>query len=210
MELLVVISIIGILAAILLPAISTARQDALRVSCISALRQIGVAFLLYVDDYDGLYPFAATYIKWGEMDSIYGTYGWMEQLYPYTSEKKLYSCPANKKFPEYSYFLSTRAAFIAAESNFASVNIRQIRQSSTFVLAGDTTTGGNADFFADDCDKDDYVQNCVGGMPGDPSWRGWKVHMEGQNILFADGHVKWYRGYAEGVMSFRYDEIHGW
>ena len=215
MELLVVISIIGILAAILLPAISTARQEALKISCISGLRQIGIALRFYADDYDGLYPIAGSYIKWGDIDIFppagNGSYGWMEQLYDYLNNEKLYSCPANREFPDYSYFLSTRAALVAAGGNFASVNTKRIRQSSTFVLAGDTREGGNGDFFADDCDKDDYVQNCVGGpLPGDLQWRGWEVHLEGQNILFADSHVGWYRGYVEGMMTFRYGETHGW
>ena len=57
-ELLVVIAIIGILAAILFPVFSRARENARRTSCMSNLKQLGLAAMQYVQDYDGRYPFA--------------------------------------------------------------------------------------------------------------------------------------------------------
>jgi prepilin-type processing-associated H-X9-DG protein len=56
-ELLVVIAIIGILAAMLLPALSRARAQAQRTSCTNLLRQYGGATLMYVDDHDDFMPF---------------------------------------------------------------------------------------------------------------------------------------------------------
>jgi len=38
----------------------------------------------------------------------------------------------------------------------------------------------------------------------------WKAHHGGQDILFADAHVKWYKGYVTNEMTFRYDSMHGW
>jgi len=55
-ELLVVIAIIGVLAGLLLPALSRARENARKVQCLNNLKQIALAVLVYADDHDGLLP----------------------------------------------------------------------------------------------------------------------------------------------------------
>src|SRR5579871_6638620 len=55
-ELLVVIAIIAILAAILFPVFAQAREKARQATCLSNLKQLGLAFLMYASDYDGNFP----------------------------------------------------------------------------------------------------------------------------------------------------------
>ena len=55
-ELLVVIAIIGILAAMLLPALSRAKEAGRRIACLNNLRQLSLASKIYVDDNEGIYP----------------------------------------------------------------------------------------------------------------------------------------------------------
>lgn len=55
-ELLVVIAIIGILAAMLLPALGSAKESARRISCINNLKQLRTALAMYADDNDGQFP----------------------------------------------------------------------------------------------------------------------------------------------------------
>lgn len=60
-ELLVVIGIIAVLVAILLPALNRARENANRISCLSNLRQIGNAFVMYTNENKGWFPNIAVY-----------------------------------------------------------------------------------------------------------------------------------------------------
>jgi prepilin-type N-terminal cleavage/methylation domain-containing protein len=213
-ELLVVIAIIAILASLLLPALSRAKQKAWRTSCNSNLRQIGLGMTMFSDDNDSRYPMSGGSITWNFVDPNSVSNGWMQQVFSYVANTNVYRCPGNSQLPvnnqsPFNYFNGVRAAYVAAGNQRAAVNARQMLFPSAYVLAGDAID--NAQFFLrDDDDKDDYSQNCVGGqVNGIPSVE-WKAHDNGQDILFADTHVRWYAGYNTNEMTFRYDSMHGW
>ncbi|MCH2115370.1 MAG: DUF1559 domain-containing protein [Pirellulales bacterium] len=84
-ELLVVIAIIGVLVALLLPAVQAAREAARRTRCVNNLKQMGLAALNY-ESAKNEYPTGGSE-PWhdsGNADSIYSKgYGWMVQILPY-------------------------------------------------------------------------------------------------------------------------------
>jgi prepilin-type N-terminal cleavage/methylation domain-containing protein len=87
-ELLVVIAIIGILVALLLPAIQAAREAARRTQCINHLKQIGLAILNY-NAARKEFPTGGT-IPWHEADSSFRDgYGWAFQILPYVEEESI-------------------------------------------------------------------------------------------------------------------------
>ena len=215
-ELLVVIAIIAILAAMLLPALSSAKQRAWTTQCNSNLHQVGMGMRMFADDNNELYPESGGTIHWGATDPATGKPGWMEQIFPYVGNTNAYDCPGNVQLPEphqgpFDYFNGCNAAYVTTGS-FAAVNGSRILPASAFVLGGDTagTQGGRFQFDPLDADKDDYSQNCVGGAADDALTVFWQIHSGGQNVMFADGHSKWYKRFDPGEMTFSYTSMTNW
>lgn len=98
-ELLVVIAIIAILAAILFPVFARAKDSATTTACISNMKQIYRATMMYTNDYDGDFPVMMGNWTWQDegirnryrhryMDAILG---------PYTGDKDVFICPAFRR-----------------------------------------------------------------------------------------------------------------
>ena len=92
-ELLVVIAIIAILAAILFPVFAQAREKARQSTCLSNMKQLGTAFQMYVQDYDEIFPPAAS----ENFD------GWAKRVFPYVgmegqtnwTKAHIFRCPGD-------------------------------------------------------------------------------------------------------------------
>ncbi len=89
-ELLVVIAIIAILAAILFPVFAQAREKARQTACLSNVRQIGTAALMYAQDYDETYMNTE---RGGDAGDTY-EYFWGDMLQPYIKNWQILQCPS--------------------------------------------------------------------------------------------------------------------
>src|SRR5579862_7341521 len=104
-ELLTVIAIIAVLAALLLPVFSAARGSARSIVCVSNLRQIGLAIKMYDQDYDDFYPWAVdptdkyTPQIWNQFPAFQAQIPFMpflqDVLQPYIRSKQLFACPSD-------------------------------------------------------------------------------------------------------------------
>lgn len=101
-ELLVVIAIIAILAAILFPVFAQARAKARQTSCLSNLKQVGLASNMYLQDYDEAFPChkwdvhgpnVQTPLPDGRM--FQGHVKWPLLYYPYIKNLGVYTCPSD-------------------------------------------------------------------------------------------------------------------
>jgi prepilin-type N-terminal cleavage/methylation domain-containing protein/prepilin-type processing-associated H-X9-DG protein len=99
-ELLVVIAIIAILAAILFPVFAQVREKARATACLSNVKQIGLAFLQYNQDYDE-YTLNVSKAKTGAgLDGLPYVHSWYMLLDPYTKSQAMFLCPDRlEKFP---------------------------------------------------------------------------------------------------------------
>lgn len=170
-ELLVVIAIIAILAAILFPVFSQARRKALQITCASNMHQMGLAFAMYLSDWDFTYPPPSL---------------WKTRLDPYMGDPshQLFKCPSR---PDLPWYYGHGYNFGCPPSGVAGFPEKQegiIKRPSEKILA---------------VEWDQCLSGPPCGPTGTPDppggplcyWAVCRIHNAGSNVLFADSHVKW-------------------
>ncbi len=212
-ELLVVIATIAILAAILFPVFARARENARRASCMSNMKQIGLGWNMYIQDYD---ENMVTYAYPSFPGGVHAwQYGWQAALYPYIRSTQVFICPSAYKISSVASnscdptYVSTTAfgsgsyginyAYLARWTSAAPLpagqDIRLIdsniaiieKPSETVALTEITGLGSYGSTYYPSIWGSAYT-SCGGSTYGDQLGM-W--HFDGTNTLFTDGHVKW-------------------
>jgi prepilin-type N-terminal cleavage/methylation domain-containing protein/prepilin-type processing-associated H-X9-DG protein len=205
-EILVVIAIIVVIAAILFPVFGRTRENARRTSCASNLKQIGLGLRMYANDYDQCMG------KMRSGSSIGSIPGWAASLEPYTKSTGILQCPSEPRRPGASINVGTFSDY--AINDFAAGNRLNAFSAPTLTVLV-VESGSN--------DTSNRYTAAQYGFMG-TSWsfsRGWQIdssrfagettcptgvtqavfysggayrHLGGGNVVFVDGHVKWYKG----------------
>ena len=198
-ELLVVIAIIAILAAILFPVFAQAREKARQTSCLSNNKQIGLATMMYIQDYDETFPMEPWFNNnAGDGVPVVGSgvagespFNYKDELTPYIKSQQIWICPTNiangslkTAPPNLGYHMNgnviTRTgqalAGIAATSNLFIMREsgRGFVYNRAYLRPIPT-----------------YCDDVVAYEKGSPTTN-YMPHSKGYNLAFADGHGKWY------------------
>ncbi len=189
-ELLVVIAIIAILAAILFPVFAKAREKARQASCLSNMRQIGVAMMMYIDDNDEAFCVV-------ECSGLPQPRKWFEPIAPYMKNTQILFCPslrgaATTGTPKTDYVLSGCFAQGAPLARFD----RPAEQIMVAERGADKPYEGYKPWPTDGVSWD----NLAGYRHGAPNPHDHFTHLAkdarhngGANYTLADGHAKWMR-----------------
>jgi prepilin-type N-terminal cleavage/methylation domain-containing protein/prepilin-type processing-associated H-X9-DG protein len=223
-ELLVVIAIIAILAAILFPVFAKVREKARQTTCASNEKQISLAFLGYIQDYDETFPPAIIYqgnvtagqTYWPFLVDPYvkgGVAGSTTTAMSKNQPKSVYVCP------DYNAGTPDGAPAMAQEANTRSVLIYAVNQylcpPPAAPPAAPYTSGGPAILasvdspanivllaeslgdlgYTDGKDHTAYCDTSGCSTYHNSAYANARLrHTGGANYAFSDGHVKWYRG----------------
>jgi len=188
-EILVVIAIIAILAAILFPVFARARENARRASCLSNIKNLGLAVMMYSQDYDERMPRTTTYgpllLETGKNSSngpdASGQYLhlWQHVIYPYVKSPQAYLCPSASVTWDGSY--TGKMAF-GYNLGMSGVALAAISSPSEMILMGDTV------YNASTSPNSYIITPYSGDLPNQslPDAR----HLDTFNMVFVDGHAK--------------------
>ena len=208
-ELLVVIAIIAILASILFPVFARARENARASSCLSNLKQFGLAIEQYKQDYDGMYPFARY--------QLYGRNWFNWFLDPYVKSDQLHYCPSRSDWKmgygyniAFGYFpgnniTPSRSGLFGGYCGtnipmYDGVNEAIVTNPSESVVMIDSTLSyyyltsppvSYSDATAKGAIEAFFPQTSDTTMKSYYNHPEAGIHNSGLNGLYADGHAKW-------------------
>jgi prepilin-type processing-associated H-X9-DG protein len=178
--LLVVIAIIAILSAILFPVFVRARERADTTVCLSRMKQLGLAFMMYGQDHDQVLP---------------QTYQWKSRLQSYIKQFEINRCPSRPYLyePTDYWFYGQGYNIGSLDGSIVGCNeqpLGRIKSPSRKILVAewDRCNAGPPLNAAGDLAPSGLV------MGGSTSyWAVCRTHHGGSNVLFCDGHAKWMR-----------------
>lgn len=198
-ELLIVIAIIGLLAAILYPVFDRARENARRASCVARLQQMGLGWTQYSQDYDErALPWATSMAT--DTNGLYLglAFRWEILMEPYVKSTQLFTCPSIVRRSGNSLRYAYSYNRYAGSSGRPLGSIPLPAQTPIFLeCEGDSGTPSftivSSSETADGVRLKTYGFG-VGWESSNPYSRPYSTrHFDGSNYLFADGHVKWLR-----------------
>ena len=205
-ELLVVIAIIAILAAILFPVFARAREKARQASCASNLKQIGLAALMYAQDYDERLVNPYIYEGgWGV-----NLCWWPDLLAPYMKSWQIAMCPSQDERQLWYGGLphgQAQQAHYYPPTWFAYMKMARVEDTSGTIMFVESWTELWAVDHTDLSMPDkQWVWNWVNTVAPQPApsadWNQiQKVHNGGSNYAFMDGHVKWLKLSERGMWT---------